>query len=94
MHQGHHPQITPQRIPCYLQFKSTKHQPHTIPLQDNINIRKYQSQKGTYNKDIMGYSGCQADAESTVNIIKQVMDHNENTCILLDNANIRDKSVR
>eukprot|EP00957_Ditylum_brightwellii_P025574 1932690-Ditylum_brightwellii.AAC.1 len=42
----------------------------------------------------MGCSGCQTDAESTVNIIKQVLDHTDGTCVLLDNANIRDKSIR
>eukprot|EP00957_Ditylum_brightwellii_P075454 5734555-Ditylum_brightwellii.AAC.2 len=56
--------------------------------------KKCQSQAATYNEDSMGCSDCQADAESTVNIIKQALDHNENTCVLLDNANIRVKSVR
>eukprot|EP00957_Ditylum_brightwellii_P040806 3089412-Ditylum_brightwellii.AAC.1 len=56
--------------------------------------KAYQSLKATYNKDFMGCSDCQADAESTVNIIKKVLDQNENTCVLLDNANIRDKFAR
>eukprot|EP00957_Ditylum_brightwellii_P036926 2795717-Ditylum_brightwellii.AAC.1 len=42
----------------------------------------------------MGCFGCQVDAESAVNIIKQVLNHNENTYVLLDNSNFRDKSVR
>eukprot|EP00957_Ditylum_brightwellii_P174841 13312067-Ditylum_brightwellii.AAC.1 len=56
--------------------------------------KKYQSQKAIYNKNFMDCSGCQTDAESTVNIMKQVLDPNESACILLDNINIRDKSVR
>eukprot|EP00957_Ditylum_brightwellii_P127635 9733629-Ditylum_brightwellii.AAC.1 len=42
----------------------------------------------------MGCSGCQADNESIVNIIKQVLEHTDSTCVLLDNANIRKKSAR
>eukprot|EP00957_Ditylum_brightwellii_P102532 7814441-Ditylum_brightwellii.AAC.1 len=55
---------------------------------------KYQSQKATHNMGCMVCSGCKSDAESTVNIIKKVLGHNENICVLLDIANIRSKSAR
>eukprot|EP00957_Ditylum_brightwellii_P201211 15324577-Ditylum_brightwellii.AAC.1 len=36
---------------------------------------------------------CQADAEGQLSIVKQVLNHDKCTCLLLNNANIRDKSI-
>eukprot|EP00957_Ditylum_brightwellii_P130892 9985077-Ditylum_brightwellii.AAC.1 len=40
-----------------------------------------------------GCSKCKADAESTVNLFKQLLHHDESTCMCSDNVTIRDKSV-
>eukprot|EP00957_Ditylum_brightwellii_P031029 2351614-Ditylum_brightwellii.AAC.1 len=55
---------------------------------------KFYPRKATHSHDFTGCSRCPVDAESTVNIIKYVLYHNEKTCILLDNTSIREKSVR
>eukprot|EP00957_Ditylum_brightwellii_P127055 9686017-Ditylum_brightwellii.AAC.1 len=55
--------------------------------------RQFQPEKNTYNTGFAGCPGCQADAEGQPNILKQVLHHDENTCLLLNNANIRDKST-
>eukprot|EP00957_Ditylum_brightwellii_P052335 3969316-Ditylum_brightwellii.AAC.1 len=39
-------------------------------------------------------SGCQADAESQLHIIDQVLHHDKSTYLLLNNSNIRDKPTR
>eukprot|EP00957_Ditylum_brightwellii_P106940 8158383-Ditylum_brightwellii.AAC.1 len=55
--------------------------------------RKFEPKKKTYNKTFTGCLRCQADAESTVNIMKQLLHHDESTCICSNNATIREKSV-
>eukprot|EP00957_Ditylum_brightwellii_P093417 7113699-Ditylum_brightwellii.AAC.1 len=55
--------------------------------------RQYQPKKHTYSTDFAGCLGCQADAEGQLNIVKQVLHHDVNTCPPLNNANIRDKSI-
>eukprot|EP00957_Ditylum_brightwellii_P093538 7122518-Ditylum_brightwellii.AAC.1 len=56
--------------------------------------RKFQLKKKTYYNTFAGCSRCQADVESQVNIMKQILHHNESTCICSNNATIKDKSVR
>eukprot|EP00957_Ditylum_brightwellii_P030642 2322017-Ditylum_brightwellii.AAC.2 len=55
--------------------------------------RKFQPKKKKYNKTFTGCSKYQADSESTVNLTKQLLHHDESTCICSDNATIRGKSV-
>eukprot|EP00957_Ditylum_brightwellii_P070842 5383523-Ditylum_brightwellii.AAC.1 len=54
---------------------------------------QFQSKKNTYNTGFAGCPGCQADAESQLNIMIQVLHHDESTRLLLNNANIRVKSI-
>ena len=56
--------------------------------------RKFQPKKKTFNTTFAGCPGCQADPESQLNNIDQVMHHDESTCPWLNSANIRDKSTR
>eukprot|EP00957_Ditylum_brightwellii_P031623 2398512-Ditylum_brightwellii.AAC.1 len=37
---------------------------------------------------------CQTDAEAQLNIIKQVITRNKDSCLLLSNSNIKNKSTR
>eukprot|EP00957_Ditylum_brightwellii_P033842 2564925-Ditylum_brightwellii.AAC.1 len=36
---------------------------------------------------------CEVDTEGQLNILKQALNHDESTCFLLNNINIRDKSI-
>eukprot|EP00957_Ditylum_brightwellii_P012439 939880-Ditylum_brightwellii.AAC.1 len=57
------------------------------------NQRRFQPKRKTYTTKFAGCLGCQADPKSQLNIIDQVLYHDESTCLLLNNSNIRDNSV-
>ena len=71
------------------QFKSPykRHSNHRQSSRQHFN-------KPTYKTDFAGCSGCQTDAEAQLNIIKQVITHDKDSCLLLSNSNIKDKSTR
>eukprot|EP00957_Ditylum_brightwellii_P133943 10213700-Ditylum_brightwellii.AAC.2 len=45
------------------------------------------------NRAFTPNSGCHGDAEGQLNTLNQVLHHDESTCLLLNNTNIRDKSI-
>ena len=53
--------------------------------------RKFQPRNKTYATKFAGCPWCQADPESQLNIIDQIIHHDKSTCICLNNFNIRDK---
>eukprot|EP00957_Ditylum_brightwellii_P067374 5115017-Ditylum_brightwellii.AAC.1 len=59
-----------------------------------IKYNNIPSKKPTYNTRFEGCPGCQTHIEGTLNVVKQMINHGEITCILLNNPNIIDKMIR